>query len=480
MDFRSILSYMGVMLKILGVLSLIPTIISIYFGDGLYPMFLITAIISFAIGIILDKSFKKMELTLGSAMLITALSFIIISIFGSIPYMFYLEPVDAVFESVSGFTTTGLTVVNMPQDLPMSLLFWRSFTQWIGGIGILVIFLVLVGSTGMSSYYLYKAEGGSEKLEASVKHSVRKMFKIYGAYTILGIILLLLVGMPAFDSLLVSFTSISTGGFAPHSASIAAYNSIWVELVVIFLMICGATSFFVHDRILRGQLRGKLRLVGGRFLGYVRNPETKFFWVISVIFFALLSLALWGVAPDPIRAGIFQTISAITTTGFTTMNIASYQVPMFLIIILMIIGGYAGSTAGGLKLVRVGIILRSFKWVSKRMSYPPEAVMPFKFGKRVIKEHELTMVFLFVCIYIVLLVVSGVLLIFLDYTPMNSIFLASSAQGTVGLSTIDLAPMVWQGKVLLMFNMLLGRLEIFPFLVLIYSILNIGSERDGY
>ncbi len=470
MNFRSVLSYTGTMLEILGILCLVPVLVSWYFGDQAGLSFVVAAIISFAFGTVLDKHFNKSEIDLGSAMTITAVSFILISLFGALPFLSYMQPVDAVFESVSGFTTTGLSVINLPETMPQSLVFWRSFTQWIGGIGILVIFLMLMGSPGISSFYLYKAEGAAEKLEAGVKHSVSKIFKIYGFYTVLGILLLYLAGLPVFDSLVVAFSSISTGGFAPHSASMAAYQNNIAELIVMFLMVAGATSFFVHDRILRGRIKGKLRLLGGRTLEYSRNPETQFFWVILAAFFILLSVAFWGFAAEPLKAGIFHTVSALTTTGFTTVNIASSQLVMFLIILLMIIGGYAGSTSGGLKLVRVGIIAKSFSWIGRKMSYPQEAVIPFKFGRKLIKEHTLAMVFLFVCIYLVLLVLSGVAMMFLGYSPMDGFFIVSSAQGTVGFSTIDLAAMAWQGKVLLMINMMLGRLEIFPFVVLLYSI----------
>jgi trk system potassium uptake protein TrkH len=480
MHFRSIFSYVGVMLEVFGILALIPVVVSAIYGDGIFILYIVTGILSFAIGTILDKNLEKIELDLGSAMLITAFSFMIISILGSVPYLLYFEPVDAVFESVSGFTTTGLSVMNAPQEFPVSLLFWRSYTQWIGGIGILVIFLVLMGSSGISSYYLYKAEGAPEKLEASVKHSVKNMFKIFGFYTIVGIILLYIAGLSPLDSVLIAFASISTGGFAPHSASIAFYNSAWVELIVMFLMICGSTSFFIHSRLFRGQIKGKITKVGGRVVEYVRNPETQLFWVLIFLFSILMTLALMTANPTAVRVGVFQTVSALTTTGFSTINISGLAVPMFLIIIMMIIGGYAGSTAGGLKLVRVGIIAKSFAWVSKKMSYPIEAVMPFKFGKKVIREHELSMVFLFVCLYLVLLVISGVIMMFLGYSPMDSFFIVSSAQGTVGYSTLDLAAMMWQGKLILMINMMLGRLEIFPFLVLIYYIISSGSDKKGY
>jgi trk system potassium uptake protein TrkH len=455
MDFRSVASYLGLILEINGILTLIPLFISAASADGLYFAFLVSAILSFCLGLFLDRRFKKSDLTLGSAVVIAALSFILISLLGSIPFMAILSPEDALFESVSGFTTTGLTVVDA-DTLPFSLLFWRSFTQWIGGAGILVIFLALVGSPGMSSYYLYKAQEGGEKIEAGVRHTVRKIFVIYLCYTLLGILLYALAGMPFSDSVLVSFSSVSTGGFTPHNASIGAYGSSLIELVAIFMMILGGTSFFVHSRLWQRKFRD-----------YITNPETKLFWSLIGIFTVLLTISFLSLGQS-FRHGVFHAFSALTTTGFTTL---SYEIPgasKFLIILLMIMGGYAGSTAGGLKLVRSGIILKSLPWLGKKISLPEEAVVPMKFGEKAIKYRELTLIALFVNIYLIIMLLSTTALTLMGYTPIDSLYQVASAEGTVGLSTLDISQMNPAGKGILMVNMLLGRLEIFPFLTLVY------------
>ncbi len=470
MDFKSVLSYLGVILEILGVLSLIPIVISGIYGDNLHTVFFITGVFSFALGTILDKKFEKDRLTLGSAMIISALSFIAISFIGAIPYFYFLSPVDAVFESVSGFTTTGLTVVN-PESLPYTLLFWRSFTQWIGGVGILVIFILLVGSPGISSYYLYRAEGREERIEAGVKHTVKKLFIIYSSYTIAGIVLLFLAGMPLFDSLLHAFTSLSTGGFSPKNSSIGYYANPWIETVIIFLMILGATSFFIHHKLWGGGIKRKSG-IRERIAVYVKNPETKLFWSIIFIFSLLLTYTFLSMNA-PARHGVFQTVSALTTTGYTTLGTNPADATKFLIIVLMIIGGYAGSTSGGLKLVRFGIIGKSVSWIGKKISLPSEAIVPFKFGKRIVKDNELTIISLFACVYVLILIVSGVIISLMGYTPIDALYQASSAQGTVGLSSVPVASMPVAAKVILMVNMLIGRLELIPFLVLIYALYKI-------
>ena len=478
MNLHSVLSYIGVILEILGILALLPMVVCFIFGEPYYIQFLITGVVSFALGSVLDKSFEKDELDLGSAMVVAAIGFTVVSLLGAIPYFFFLDPLDSLFESVSGFTTTGLTVMQ-PEGYPLSLLFWRSFTQWIGGIGIVVIFLLLIASPGISSYHLYRAEGKTERIEAGVKHSVKKMFKLYAFYTVLGVILLYIAGMPLFDSVLNSFTSISTGGFTPKNGSIGAYGNPWIELVIIFLMIVGGTSFFVHSRILRGSPKNALKTIRERMTEYFQNPETRIFWCITAIFSVLLTMFFLP-QMDAVRHGIFHTVSAITTTGYTTLSSLPSGTSMFLLIILMIVGGYAGSTAGGLKLVRVGVIGKAFVWLARKISLPFEAVIPFRFGSRILKETELSIISLFVSVYLMLLLISSIIFILLGYPPMSSFFEVASAQGTVGLTVMDLTVLHWLGKIVLMINMLLGRLEIFPFLVLIYGIYRASFGREKY
>jgi trk system potassium uptake protein TrkH len=458
MDYRTVASYIGTFLEILGILILLPVFVSWFFGDGMHTGFFIGAVLSFIIGMGLDRKFKKEELTLSSAMVIAGLSFIVVSLVGALPYLFYLNPVDAWFEAVSGFTTTGLTVVN-PELLPPSLLFWRALTQWVGGIGIIIIFLMTVSSPGMSSYYLYKAEGGAGMIGAGVRGTVRRVMMIYLTYTMIGVLLFAFAGMPLFESVLNSITGIATGGFTTREASIGAFGNPYIEVVAILLMVLGATSFFVHAKLWNRKLRD-----------YLRNPETRLFWSILLIFSLLMAFS-YVQGPDPFRHGIFQTFSALTGTGFYNAPITS-GLTMILLIGLMIIGGYAGSTAGGLKLVRSGIILKSLPWLGKKISLPEEAVVPFKMGGRVIKDSELSIIALFVTMYLVVLGASSLGLTILGYSPLDSVFTVASAEGTVGLSVIPIQDMHPNGKIILIANMFLGRLEIIPFLVMAYILIS--------
>jgi trk system potassium uptake protein TrkH len=447
-------SYLGVVLELTGMLLIVPIIVSGIFGEGIYLPFMVAAIASFSVGTVLDKHFTRGELDFGSAMLLASLSFLVVSAVGAVPYLQHLHPVDALFESVSGFTTTGLTTVS-PEVLPRSVLLWRSLTQWLGGIGILLIFMLMLPSMGISSYFLYQAEG-RERIEAGVYNSMKRISVIYFAYTVLGIALFALAGMGAFDAVAHGLTSVSTGGFSTRSGSLASFNNPWVNAVACLLMILGATSFLVHDR-----------LWSRRFLPYLKNPEARLFWSVLLIF-TLLLVAIGG----GLFQSLFHSVSALTTTGFRVSEISA-GTGAFLLALLFMAGGFAGSTAGGLKLIRVYAIGKGIYWFGKKTLLPHEAVIPFRIGQTFLRAPAMIRIFLFVIAYLILLGITTVALSLLGYPPLVSFFQAASAQGTVGMSLVPIASLPWAAKALLMANMLLGRLEIFPFLALFMAVIGI-------
>ncbi len=449
-----VISYLGVVLELTGMLLIVPVIVSGIFGEGVYYPFLVAALVAFGIGTILDKHFPRGELDFGSAMLLASLSFVVVGVVGAVPYLSYLPPIDALFESVSGFTTTGLTTV-LPEGLPKSILFWRSMTQWLGGFGILLIFMLMLPSLGISSYYLYRAEG-RERIEAGVYHSMRRISVIYLAYTGLGMFMFALAGMPAFDAVAHSMSAVSTGGFSTRNNSLAGFQNPLVNIVACLLMILGATSFIVHDR-----------LWSRRFRSYLKNPEARLFWVILILFSGLLFIAGSG-----LYYSMFHALSALTTTGFSVSDI-NPGTGAFLLSVLMLIGGFAGSSAGGLKLIRVFAIGKGLYWFGKRLLLPKQAVVPFKIGQTFLRAPAMVKIFLFVLAYIILLGITTVVLSMLGYSPLISFFQAASAQGTVGMSLVPIASLPGPAKLLLIVNMLLGRLEIFPFLALVMALFRI-------
>ena len=458
MDFRSILSYLGTVLEIMGIVAILPVFMAWIYGEN-PTLFFITAVVSFVSGILLDRRFRKRELNISSAMVLASLSLVIISLIGVIPFLWNLSPLDALFESVSGFTTTALTTVK-PESLPFSLVFWRSLTQWVGGLGMIVIFLYLVNSPGISSYYGRKPDTDESKKGAFLK----KAMAIYAVITFAGFILLLLAGLGGFDSIVTSMSSVSTGGFSAKNASIAAYANVWVEAIVCLLMIAGATSFLLIEGMTRGS-----------FAGYMKAAEARIFWALIIIFSILLSFAMFGLE-QPARLALFHTISALTTGGFSTVGTFS-GLAMLLLLVLMIIGGFSASAAGGMKLCRAGIIGKSLPWIGKNVTLPQEAIVPLKYDERVIRDSEAMTVAVFVAVYVLFLFGSAILLSFMGYAPLDSLFQAASAQGNVGLSAIPMETINPLAKLLLMVNMILGRLEIFPVLGFLYVLVKTQLGR---
>jgi trk system potassium uptake protein TrkH len=456
MDWKSVFSYLGIVLVALSVFMLLPLAVSLFYGEKIYIPFLLSAFVSFVAGLVLIKKFRRESLTLGSAMVLAGLAFVAVSLLGSIVYLDHLPPLDALFESVSGFTTTGLTAAK-PESLPYSILFWRSLTQWLGGAGMLLIVILLLSSPGTSAYYMYKSEAKTHRIEANVYTGAKKVFAIYGLFTLAGVLLFMLAGMPAFDSVNHAMTGISTGGFSVKNGSLGYYSNPAIEAVAVILMVLGATSIFLHKK-----------LFAKNFYDYLRNSEAQLFWALIITFSVLLSISFLSIG-EPVRNGVFYAFSALTTTGFN-LGVSYPELSKLLLIILMIIGGFAGSVAGGLKLVRVGILGKAVTWISKKIFYPSSAVVPFKFNRRTVGDEDLTIISLFSFVFILVLVISAMALSFMNYAPLDSFFVSASAEGTVGMTTIDIAVMNPAGKIILMADMLLGRLEILPFFVLFFAL----------
>ena len=449
MEFRSLLSYLGTVLEILGILSVLPVFVAWIYGEN-PTLFFIAAVISFISGIMLDRRFRKKGLSISSAMVLATMCLLAASLIGMIPFLWTHSPLDALFESVSGFTTTALTTIQ-PEALPFSLVFWRSLMQWAGGLGALALFIHLASSPGISSFFSRRPEADENRKKSVLK----KALLIYAGLTFAGFILLLFAGLNGFDSIATSMSSISTGGFSTKSDSIGAYSSPGVELIVMLLMIAGATSFF----LLEGLTRGK-------FWDYLKSAETRLFWFLIIIFTVLLSISMLDSGGSFMQA-LFQAVSALTTTGFTTVGSFS-GLTILLLLILMIIGGFSASAAGGMKLARAGIMARAFPWAGKKVALPQEAIVPLKYDERVVRDSDAATIAIFTAMYVLLLFGVAVIFAFMGHPPLDSLFQAASAQGNVGLSAIPMESINPLGKLLLMANMIIGRLEIFPVLGFLY------------
>lgn len=484
-EFNTILHFTGNVCLLLAVAMLIPLIISVIYNEPRYFVpFILSAIISAVIGIILVYAFKvEIKMTLKSAMIFSTIIWLIACALGALPYYLSgeLSYLNAYFEAMSGFTTTGFSMFSNLDTVSYTMNFWRAFTQWIGGLGIIFLLLALLRSTGVDVMRLYLAEGREERLVPSIKHSTRIIVYIYLLFTAIGIILFILAGMPVFDSIFHTFVSLSTGGFGMHNSSILFYNSVWIEIVAMIIMMIGATNFALHYTVLKGNWKE-----------YFKDIETKvaFTLIISstiIVTFYLYANNVYG--HDLLlnfRFALFQMVSAITTTGLQTAfypDVLSKWIGIgtFLLTILMIIGAGSLSTGGGIKWLRFGVLIKGITWQIKSFILPGKAVMAKKIHhvtELQITDDILRITGAFVFTYFVIYILS-VIIVLIYYPDISRvIFEVASALSNVGLSsgivTPDSPVLV---KIVFIIDFWMGRLEIWPVLLLIAITINNLTRR---
>jgi len=474
----TIAHYFGIICVLMGFILVLPMILAFFVDKNieLVICFLWPALFSWGIGSVLMFSFEKTELDLTSAITLAALVWLVISIIGALPFWiargffgseYGLTFLSAVFESMSGFTATGLTMYGMRvEGLPRSILFWRSLTQWVGGVGVIVLFLsVLVSRTGTIAHRLYTAEGRDQRLVPSIVRTTRRIWLIYLFYTFLCLIVLYIIGMPLFDSVNHSMTGLATGGFSVRNHSIMTYsldihpNAVLLELAIIPFMILGGISFAMHHELFMG-----------RIISFFKNIEVKAMFVILFVVGLILVLHQ-GLYVENFRYASFQVTTALTGTGFNTVSISAWDdFSKFLLTILMVFGGGYGSTASALKLFRVVVIFWSLGWLVRRMLFPQSARFSLSVGGKIFHPEDVMKVAIYSLLYIIVLVAGSLVFMAGGATTIDSLFEVSSALGNVGLSVgLTSSCMPWWEKVVLIIEMWAGRLEIFPVLVLLTS-----------
>jgi trk system potassium uptake protein TrkH len=422
------------------------------------------------IGFTLRYIFKSAkEPGLRHAMICAALAWLVIALISSIPFIVIagMPFLDAFFEGMSGWTGTGLTMIK-PSEECRTILFWRSLMQWVGGVGVIVLMLSILARPGTGAFTLYRAESREEKIRPSVISTTRTIWWIYLLYTVIGIIILFIAGMSPWDAINHGMTGLATGGFSTQDGSIGSYNNPMIEVSCIFLMILGVVSFAVHYDVLRGNLR--------RFF---TDTQNKAFCIIAILGVAFLTFELahiYGIGS--FRLSSFQFISGLSCTGFQTANIQDWRQSAKLVIAAaMVIGGAAGSTAGGIKLIRGVLLSKSILWKIREGLLPRKAVVTYKLGKKRLGKEEadrqVAEAGLISFLWIIFLFIGVLVLSYLTSATIEDIvFEVASAQGNVGLSTgitgPDLSPI---GKIMLIFNMWIGRLEIIPVMMLFRSMI---------
>lgn len=474
--YRTVLSSVGVILLLSSIVMLTPLIsLPVYPGEVKYASaFLYPALCQALVGLLLWRLFRPksiITLSIQEGGVVVVISWLLVVFFSAWPFMSVLNIgfSNAFFESMSGWTTTGLSVVDVTKAGPMILL-WRSIIQLAGGAGLAIITMsAITGPTGVG---ISSAEGRSDQLLPQVRQSARLVLAIYSCYAAIGTLLYWLAGMSCFDAVNHSFAAVSTGGFGTYPESIGHWNSVAIEAVTILLMILGNLSFITAWFL----IRGKLRFVA-------RNGEVRIFAVLIPISFAFVFFftcnSLYPLLSKSLRVSIFEVVSALTTTGFSTVSYNNWNAMGILILIyLMLIGGGTCSTAGGIKQYRIYLLWKLFVWGIKRSFMPPAAVMERHLweGDRCvfIDDSRIQGVMVFVFIYGIAYACGTLILCASGYSLSNSLFEFASALGTVGLSAGVTSPdmpiaALWTET----FAMFLGRLE---FIVIVISLIKMVSD----
>ncbi len=447
-DFRSILNIIGILICIEAVAMLIPMFFDLYYGNYDWLQFFYSSLITFFIGIILYFSFRKKNIKLGirQAFLLTILSWLVISLFGAIPFVYSsssLSYTDAFFESVSGITTTGATVINNLENLSEGILIWRSLLQWFGGIGIIVLAMAILPTLQIGGMQLLHMEHDDpyEKTIPKVNRFVIELFLLYVSLSIICAFLYFVNGMQGFDSIIHAMTTISTGGFSNYDESFSYFNSFKIESISIIFMLVGSLPFVLYLQFLHNQKK----LI-------FKDDQIKLFFLILFIIIT----------------------SILTGTGYTSSNFSNWgSFGIVIMMIIMFIGGCAGSTTGGIKIFRLQILFRGAITQIRKLTQP-HAVLMMRFNGKSVNENTYNSIMGFFFMYIFIFILSAVSLSLFNLDFLTAFSAAASAISNVGPGLGEMIGpsgnyfLLDNGaKWILSLTMIIGRLEIFTVLVLL-------------
>lgn len=473
MNFKTVIYLLGRLTLFCVACMTIPLCLSLFNNDTSLPAFMWSICLSIVVGLLFIKQgeFKAATLTLREGMATVTLAWLLISLLGALPYFLsgILDPVSAFFESVSGFTTTGATTIDDIEILPHSILLWRSLTHWIGGIGIIVLFIAMLPQMGGSAVHLFNAEVSgptSERVVPRIKNTAFSLCMIYITFTVTETLLLMFCGLNLFDALTHSLSTIATGGYSTYNTSVAHFNNIYIESIIAFFMILSGGNFALYYITYKKGLK-KLW----------RDTEFKtYIGIITVITIAIsINLYVDNLfnAFESVRHALFQVASIISTTGFVSNDFEAW--PSFsklCILLLMFIGGCAGSTAGGLKVSRIVLLLKLVGQELKRTIHP-KMVLNIKINNKSVAAPVIGGITRFFFIYMTLFFFLTILISTTGLGMIDSIAVIAATISSVGPAfgvagaTCTYSSITAFGKIIICIAMLLGRLEIFTLLVLL-------------
>ncbi|MEM4525735.1 MAG: TrkH family potassium uptake protein [Methanothermobacter sp.] len=467
-DFLIVGKFLGTIMQAVGIIILLPIIVALIYNEGHYLSFVLPSLLSIATGTLIRSILSGHPISgdiikLKHGMMIASLGWLWATFISTLIFLLFLniDVTNAAFENMSSWTGTGLTIFSDVESLPKSILFLRSLQQWIGGLGVIIVVIGVLIRPGTAASRLYKSEARDERIKPSIVNTVKIIWWIYITYTLIGITLYCIAGMPLFDAINNTLTNLSTGGMSVKNNNIGSYHNNLIYAITILLMILGGTSFIVHYHILKGNIKQALK--------DVQLQAT----IIIILIFSGLTIFLGKI---PSNQAIFHVVSALSCTG---SSIAPSNVmivwPAYVKVILiacMIMGMAAGSTTGAIKLIRVITIIKGIYWEIIKILAPEGSVIPREISGKSIGDVEIKEAGSYLNLYLVFMFISWSILVLYGYEPLNSLFEVASAQGNVGLSMgITSATLPTIPKVALIFNMWIGRLEIIPILVLIRSII---------
>lgn len=467
-----ILHILGALLMFLGAAMLAPLPFSFYYGSGDHFAFIYSSAGTLLAGLLLRKLTRfDGDLRHREAFVIVSLTWAAFSLIGAVPYLVsgaIPSFTNAFFETASGFTTTGASILANIEELPKGVLFWRALTHWIGGMGIIVMSLAVLPFLGVGGMQLYKAEllSAADRLTPRVTQTAKILWGVYAGMTALETILLMLGGMSLFDALCHAFATIATGGFSTRNASVGAFDSAYIEYVIAVFSFAAGINFFLHYRLVRGDVKAPFR-----------NVEWRSYALITGIALVIVLASIAGSYDNIERAfrdALFQVVNVMTTTGFTTADYEAWPfVCQFVLFALMLIGACGGSTGGGMKVIRVHIL---FKFVARETTrlLHPHAVVPVRLGKVAMERDLVANILGFAILYVATFFIGALVMTAMGYDIVTSIGAAAACLGNVGPGLGGVGPTDHYGHLshaarwLLSFLMLMGRLEIYTFAILFF------------
>lgn len=472
MNITAILNIIGHVMKYEIILLLIPFFVALFYGQGDANAFLYTVLLMIPIALILIKiKGKKNEIYAKEGFLTVGLAWIVISFFGALPFVFsgaIPSLVDAFFETSSGFTTTGASILTEIQSLPKGILFWRSFTHWVGGMGFLIFILALMPTFSGSTIHLLKAESPGPtpgKIVPKIKQTAKILYAIYFVLTLIETIFLKSAGLSWYDSIIHALGTAGTGGFSNMNASVAAFNNPAVEWIITIFMLLFGVNFVLYFQLIRGNVKA-----------FFKSEELK--WYLIAVFASIIIIAVniipfnHGDVTKSIRDSAFQVSSIVTTTGYATVNFNLWPtLSKVILIMLMFMGAMAGSTGGGIKTIRIVIIFKAIRREIDKILHP-RRVKSVKIDGNVVEEETISGVFLFIFAYIIISLIAIFIVSFdnFDVTTTVTSVIATLSNIGPGLEMVgpagNFSAFSDLSKLVLSFCMLAGRLEIYPMLIL--------------